>query len=151
MIPAYPDTSFLCAYYHRKVTTDRAIASMREASAPLPVSEFLRYEFTNGVKIEVFRHRGDHARGYAEPESLRILATFDLDIERGLFVLVELESGDVLRRATGLSEKHTIRDGRRAFDSLHVATALSLGTREFLTFDAGQRKLAEAEGLAVRL
>jgi predicted nucleic acid-binding protein len=34
-------------------------------------------------------------------------------------------------------------------DILHVATAIELGAKEFLTFDANQKKLAEAEGLLV--
>jgi predicted nucleic acid-binding protein len=34
-------------------------------------------------------------------------------------------------------------------DTLHVATALHLGAKEFLTFDARQSKLAAAEGLKV--
>ena len=34
---------------------------------------------------------------------------------------------------------------------LHVATALHLGAKEFLTFDGNQKKLAEAEGLVVPL
>jgi predicted nucleic acid-binding protein len=33
---------------------------------------------------------------------------------------------------------------------LHVATALHLGAREFLTFDASQRKLATAEKLKAK-
>jgi predicted nucleic acid-binding protein len=149
VIPAVPDTSFLCALYHLQANHERAIAYMSAASAPLPVSEFLGYEFTNGVRFEVFRHRCDHTRGYPESEALRMLADFDLDLERGVFMPVEVDSADVLRRAMSLSEKHTIRSGRRSFDILHVATALSLGAREFLTFDAGQRTLAEAEGLVV--
>ena len=36
-------------------------------------------------------------------------------------------------------------------DILHVATALELGVKEFLTFDGNQKKLAEAEGLVVPL
>jgi len=34
-------------------------------------------------------------------------------------------------------------------DILHVATAIELGAKEFLTFDTDQKKLAEAEGLLV--
>ena len=37
----------------------------------------------------------------------------------------------------------------RSFDILHVAAAIHLGAKEFLTFDANQRKLAEAEGFKV--
>jgi len=33
--------------------------------------------------------------------------------------------------------------------TLHLATALHLGAREFLSFDARQRRIAAAEGLAV--
>ena len=40
--------------------------------------------------------------------------------------------------------------GHRSLDVLHVATALHLGAREFLTFDANQRKLAAAEKLKVK-
>ena len=36
-------------------------------------------------------------------------------------------------------------------DILHVATAIELGAKEFLTFDGNQKKLAEAEGLVVPL
>ena len=37
----------------------------------------------------------------------------------------------------------------RGLDILHVATALELGVQEFLTFDANQKTLAEAEGFVV--
>ncbi len=40
--------------------------------------------------------------------------------------------------------------GHRSLDVLHVATALHLGAREFLTFDLNQRKLASAEKLKVK-
>ena len=36
-------------------------------------------------------------------------------------------------------------------DILHVATAIELGSKVFLTFDVNQKKLAEAEGLIVPL
>ena len=51
--------------------------------------------------------------------------------------------------AERLSELHTDAGGHRAMDILHVATAIELGAKEFLTFDANQKKLAEAEGLVV--
>jgi len=35
-------------------------------------------------------------------------------------------------------------------DILHVATALHLGAREFLSFDGNQRKLARAEGMKAK-
>jgi predicted nucleic acid-binding protein len=52
--------------------------------------------------------------------------------------------------AETISKRHTITNGHRSLDNLHVATALHLGAREFLTFDANQRKLAAAEKLKVK-
>jgi predicted nucleic acid-binding protein len=54
------------------------------------------------------------------------------------------------RLAETLSKRHTMTGGHRSLDVLHVATALHLGAREFLTFDANQRKLATAEKLKVK-
>jgi len=39
----------------------------------------------------------------------------------------------------------------RAFDVLHVATALTLGAKVLLTFDGDQAALAKAEGLKIKL
>jgi len=39
--------------------------------------------------------------------------------------------------------------GHRSFDILHVAAALTIDAKQFLTFDENQRRLAEAEGLSV--
>ena len=53
-------------------------------------------------------------------------------------------------RAEQLSAQHTGKTGRRAFDILHVATALELEAKQFLTFDGGQSALAKAVGLKVK-
>ena len=69
----------------------------------------------------------------------------------GVAVLAQCNFQDVFRRAEELSTRHTVAGGHRSFDVLHVATALHLGARDFLTFDANQRKLAAAEKLKVKL
>jgi predicted nucleic acid-binding protein len=46
---------------------------------------------------------------------------------------------------------HFTQRGHPLADILHVATALHLGVKEFLTFDANQKLLAEAEGMKVRV
>jgi predicted nucleic acid-binding protein len=55
----------------------------------------------------------------------------------------------VIDEAKRLSATHTLTGGHRGFDMLHVAAALQLKARHFLTFDANQKRLAEAEGLIV--
>jgi predicted nucleic acid-binding protein len=55
----------------------------------------------------------------------------------------------IVREAKRLSGMYTAEKGHRAFDILHVATAISRRADQFLTFDANQKRLAEAEGLQV--
>jgi predicted nucleic acid-binding protein len=52
--------------------------------------------------------------------------------------------------AERLSAGYTAEGGHRSMDILHVATALSMGAREFLSFDGNQTGLASAEGLTVK-
>ena len=47
------------------------------------------------------------------------------------------------------SSIYTLTGGHRAFDILHIAAALQLGAKEFLTFDQNQRKLAAKAGLKI--
>ena len=63
--------------------------------------------------------------------------------------MVAPDWADVHRIAEELSGKHTEINGHRLVDILHVATALHFGAEQFLTFDANQKRLAEAEGMQV--
>ena len=81
----------------------------------------------------------------------RVLRSLEQDyLANGVAVLAPCNFHDVFQRAEALSARHTIPQGHRSFDILHVATALHLGAREFLTFDTNQRKLAAAEKLRVK-
>lgn len=67
----------------------------------------------------------------------------------GILEMVAPDWADVHRIAEELSAKHTESTGHRPADILHVATAIHLGCGDFLTFDANQKKLAEAEDMKV--
>ncbi len=64
---------------------------------------------------------------------------------------VVLNLAEVIDEAKRLSATHTLNGGHRGFDILHVASAMRLSVDTFLTFDAKQKQLAEAEGLSVPL
>jgi predicted nucleic acid-binding protein len=53
------------------------------------------------------------------------------------------------RRAATKSIQRTAKSGHRTLDVLHVATAVHLGAKEFLSFDIRQKKLARHAGLKV--
>jgi len=76
-----------------------------------------------------------------------MLRDFQIDLSAGILSALPVDWADVHQRAEALSGV----GGHRLVDILHVATALHLGAEEFLTFDANQKKLAEAEGLRVLL
>ena len=56
----------------------------------------------------------------------------------------------VWRFARDLSDRHAETIGCRTLDLVHVAVALSLGVKTFLTFDERQRAVAKLEGLTVK-
>lgn len=148
---APPDSSFLFALYSVREQTPRAKAWLARHAAPVALTELQEYEFRVAVQHEIFRHRADPDQGIPEGAAIQLLLDFEHDLDRGIWLPTSFDMSAVLGIATELSEKHTAAFGDRSFDILHVATALHLGAREFLTFDAPQRRLAEAEGLIVPL
>lgn len=148
---AFPDTSFLCGLYRQQVNSDRALAFIEARGEPLPVSPLLRFEFVHGIRREVFRNGQDRNAGLTLSVASGVLHAFEEDFRLGRLIAVEMDLAAVMHRAGELSERHATANGHRAFDTLHVATALTLGFRELLTFDGPQRSLAEAERLTVPL
>ena len=117
---------------------------------PLCVSALLLGEFRQSARLQIFRHSRDSTQGYARKTGLAALTKLQANIDAGALVVMPAEWADVLTIAERISSKHTMSGGHRFIDLLHVATALNLGAVEFLSCDANQRKLAAAEGLAVR-
>ncbi|MBI2515874.1 MAG: PIN domain-containing protein [Opitutae bacterium] len=147
---AYPDTSFLCALYVPQSTSVAAIAHYQRMTEPLYVSALLLGEFRQSVRFQIFRHGRDPTQGYARKTGLEALAKLQANLDSGALAVAPAEWSDVLALAEQISSRHTPTGGHRYLDILHVATALHLGASEFLSFDANQRKLAAAAGLAAR-
>ena len=148
---AFPDTSFLCGLYRQQENSDLALAFMEARGEPLPVSALVRFEFVHGIRREVFRNAQDRSAGLTLSVASGVLHDFNEDFLLGRLVAVQMDLAAVMHRAGELSERHAIAKGHRAMDTLHVATALTLGFRELLTFDGNQRSLSEAEGMSVPL
>lgn len=147
---AYPDTSFLCAFYVKQSNSPTAAAHAATMKEPLHVAAFLAYEFRQSLRFQVWRHSANPREGLALVDAQAALSQFSADLASGIALLEPCNFQDVLRRAEDLSDRHTIAGGHRSFDVLHIATALHLGASEFLTFDTNQSKLAALEGLAVK-
>jgi predicted nucleic acid-binding protein len=103
------------------------------------------------VQFQVFRHSKDRNQGYPLSIAQAALAALQSDVKEGLYRHAAVDWADVHQIAERLAFQHTPKGGHRSFDILHIATALHLGATEFLTFDGNQKKLAEAEGLVVKV
>jgi predicted nucleic acid-binding protein len=147
---AYPDTSFLCAMYVRQNNSPAAAAHFQSMPEALHVSGLLLYEFRRSVRFQVWLHAQDKDKGYPQSVAESALAKLQSNLDSGALVVVSADWPDVHRLAETISQRHTMAGGHRSLDILHVATALHLGAREFLTFDTRQRKLAAAEKLKVK-
>ena len=147
---ALPDTSFLCAMYVRQDNSPAAAAHFKAMPEPLHVSGLLLYEFRQSVRFQVWLHSRDKTKGYPQTIADAALAKLQTNLDTGALTIVAAEWADVHSRAEDLSKRHTAAGGHRSLDVLHVATALHLKAREFLSFDTNQRKLAAAEGLKVK-
>lgn len=147
----FPDTSFLCSLYVPQGTSARAISFMNRQASALEVSSLLLFEFRQSVQFQVFRNSKDRSQGYPLAMAQAALAALQADVKAGALHLAAVDWADVHQRAEHLSLHHTRSGGHRTVDILQVATALHLGATTFLTFDANQKNLAEAEGLAVPL
>jgi len=112
--------------------------------AALPLTTLGRFELFNAIRLSVFRQQ-------LKPRVAAIdVLTIKADIESGVLGVISCDWAAVHAEAERLSARHTAEGGHRSMDILHVATALSMGAREFLSFDRNQTRLASAEGLTVK-
>jgi predicted nucleic acid-binding protein len=146
----FADTSLLCALYREQDNSPDADRLMRRKAEAVHVSSFVLFEFRQSTRLHVFRFSKDRTQGFSKPEALRMLDTLQANIKAGRIVVSPVEWQDVHSLAEKLSAQHTSVGGYRTLDVLHVATALHLKAREFLTFDENQASLAIAAGLNVR-
>lgn len=148
---AYPDTSFLCALYRLQTNSAEAAAYFEAMEGPLEVTTLLLYEFRQAVRFQIRLHRHNSLKGYPPTQGIQMLHDLKSDLVSGDVLTIPAPWPQIHLAAERLSERYTEAQGHRAMDILHVATAIELGVNAFLTFDANQKKLAEAEGLVVPL
>ena len=148
---AYPDTSFLCAHYRTQDNSSRALAYRDAMTEPLHVTRLLLWEFRQSVRFQAFRHSKNREVGYPLHEAERMIEKLTEHLGLGLVKLEDCDFINILVTSERISKSRTFTGGHRSFDILHVATAIELGAKEFLSFDANQIQLAGAESLTIPL
>ena len=146
---AYPDTSFLCSLYREQEHSPLSDDYRESMSEPLYFTRLLEFEFLQSIELQVWLHTADRTKGYPRHIADQMTADWQADVAAGLNRVIPCDMDAVLRLATTYSIQRTAKGGHRTLDVLHVATAIQLGAKEFLTFDARQKKLAQHAGLRV--
>ena len=140
----YPDTSFLVSLYIEEDTTLEVESFLETLTEPLLFTPFHRLEFRTALRVRVFRKN-------LTLNQLKLgLQNNEEHLLNGILRHTPLNWSDTLREAERLGEAHLTETGVRSGDLLHVAAAVVLGAREFVTFDQRQTKLARRAGLKVK-
>jgi predicted nucleic acid-binding protein len=148
---SYPDTSFLCSLYREQVFSEKARQHREWMTEALHATALLEFEFIQGIELQVFLHSNDRTKGYGRRVAASMIAKWNEQIAKRQVRIVPCDSDEVIRYALKLSRSHTAGGGHRSLDLLHLATAVHLGAKEFLSFDDRQVKLARKLGLATPL
>ena len=137
----YADPSALLKLYVHQPESRTMSAWRGRLKGALAVTLHGRVEIVNGICLAAFR-------GYLTAEALSdALTSLEEDFAEGRYFHADLLWRAALQRASELSRKHTVTLGCRSLDVLHVASALELDLKNFLTFDRRQQKLAAAAGM----
>jgi predicted nucleic acid-binding protein len=141
---AYADTSFLFSLYGHDANSARAQTMGNALKVPLAFTQLQRHELRNAFRLAVFR------RVMTSDRCAAVLAAIEVDTKTGVLVETPVSWAEVYVGAEALSAAHSKTLGTRGFDVLHVAAAIALETKSFLTFDARQKFLAAKAGLKVK-
>ena len=137
------DTSFLFSLYGSDAHSPRAVAWSAQNTRALYLNSLTHFEFGNTLRFSEFR------KAFPLGAAAQYWGGFEAAIARGRLIVATTNFADAVDEAKRLSSTRTLTGGHRAFDILHVASALKMNATHFLTFDGNQKKLAEAEGLVV--
>ena len=139
----YVDPSGLARLYIHQAGSREMSIWRTGIGGALAVTHHGRVEIINAICRAVF------VGHLAEKQAGDALADLASDFVEGRLRQADILWRAALNRAAELGQIHTPKLGTRSLDVLHVACALELKSKFFLTFDERQQKLAHAVGLKV--
>jgi predicted nucleic acid-binding protein len=140
---AYFDTAIILNLYVQQATSADAVRLASSCPTPYLLTPWQEIEARTALRLKVFR------KEISPPEMRASLQAFDEDIRSGRWKRPQYDEAAVWKFGRGLSDRHAAAVGCRTLDLLHVAVALSLGVKTFVSFDERQRAVAKMEGLTV--
>jgi predicted nucleic acid-binding protein len=146
----YADTNYLTRLYLERPETDDAQELFRLHRAVLPITWILRLEVINSFQQAVFSGFGEESSHVPIEHAAACQQHFRDDLRDGVaFQLTDSPLAEVSRLFEEIAFRWTAKHGFRAYDILHVSSALALGCTAFWSFDKRATKLAKLEGLEI--
>jgi len=139
----YVDTSVIVKLYIKEEYSFEVSHWIKENNEAIPLTRFHDLEFTNAIYLKQFRAE------MTNEQALLVLSKFDEHQRRGIYYWPQINWTDTINFALDLSQSHTRTTGSRSLDVLHVASALAIKAKRFLTLDKRQSVLAELTGLTI--
>ena len=140
---AYFDSSIVTKWYLPERDSAAALRVRRRFAPPAVLTHLHRVELATAWHVKVFRKELTQAIVDGA------LADLAADIRDGVWEPPRYDLPSVYARAETLGREYAAKLGVRTLDILHVAAALALGARNFVTNDGRQGRLAAAVGLQV--
>ena len=137
----YVDPSALLKLYLHQPESAAMNAWRGKTRGGLVITHHGRVEVINGICLAA------HRREITGEALTDTLASFDEDFADRRYRPADLLWRATLNRAAELSRTYSPKFGPRSLDVLHVASALELKMRSFVTYDKRQEDLARAVGL----
>jgi len=141
---AYFDSAIIVKLYVQEANSRDAVGLVSGYAAPYALTSWQILEVQNAIRLKAFRQE------ITATELIQSIAAFQQDITAGRWQRASVDAALVEQRTEELSVAHTATLGCRTLDIIHVAAALLIGAKEFITFDPRQGGLARKVGLVVR-
>ena len=139
----YVDTSVIVKLYIKEKYSRKVSHWLRENDEAIPLTNFHVLEFMNALHLKRFRQEISHF------QIQQVLSKFDEHQEKGVYYQPQVNWTETLEYAHDLAQKHTSKTGSRTLDILHVASALAIKAKRFLTLDERQTQLASLASLQI--
>lgn len=142
----YVDANALVRLYLQ--SPDCAKISHAIGQEKVPITELIRFEVTNAIERMVFESRAGSRWRVSQETAMVAQADFELQQKASQFLkVVHLTLTDIETEFDTLVRRYTAKHGFRTYDIIHVASALKLRCKRFLSFDAKANTLAKLVGL----
>lgn len=141
---AYFDSAIIIKLYVQEVTSPDAIRLVSAYTAPYALTPWQMIEVRNAIRLKAFR-------GEITPiEMNESITAFQQDVTSGRWQVPDFNTALIEQKTEELSAAHSATLGCRTLDIIHVAAALLIGAKDFVTFDPRQSALARQAGLTVK-